>query len=78
MTIEEVLNRDTKFQYMLLSRLQSDCYSAGPMWASSPDEQIKYMVAIWANLKVKPEWLTRKELNQLSIKLTGKELKAEK
>lgn len=73
MTIKEVLQHDNKFQYMLLNRLQSDCYAAGKLWAGSPTEQIKYMVAIWGNLRVKPEWLTRKELNMLAIKLTHKE-----
>lgn len=75
MTITEVLARDTGFQYRLLNRLQSDCYSTGSLWAGNKADQIAYMVAIWDNLKIKPEWLTRKELNLLSIKLTGKEIK---
>lgn len=73
MTIQEVLESDNTFKYMLLSRLQTDCYSRGTMWASSPKEQVQYMVAIWDNLKVKPEWLPRKELDVISIKLTGVE-----
>lgn len=75
MSIQEILSRDITFQYMLLNRLQMDCYSTGSLWADSKAEQIQYMVAIWDNLKIKPEWLTRKELNTLSIKLTSKELK---
>lgn len=74
MTIQEVLARPTDFQYMLLNRLQSDLYSFGGLWAGNAKEQIEYMVAIWDNLKVKPEWLTRKELNNLSIKFAKKEL----
>lgn len=72
MTIKEVISKDNGFKYRLLNRLQSDCYSSGTMWAGSKQEQIDYMVAIWNNLQVKPEWLTRDELNTLSSKLTGK------
>lgn len=75
MTIQEVLNRDTQFKYMLLNRLQNDCYSNGGIWAGNMKEQVEYMVAIWQDLKIKPEWLTFKELNSLYIKYTSEELK---
>lgn len=74
MSIKDVLSRDTRFKYMLLNRLESDFDGAGRYWAGSAKEQIKYMVAIWKNLRIKPEWLTFRELNTLSIKYTGKEL----
>jgi hypothetical protein len=74
MTIKEVLRKDNKFKYMLLSRLQSDCYSYGGYWAGNANDQVNYMVAIWDDLKTKPEWLPLKELNKLSIKLTRKEV----
>ena len=51
MTIEEVLQHDLKFRYMLLGRLQADCeYYLGfgnksphRLWAGSEKTQIEYM-----------------------------------
>ena len=76
MSIKEVLQRDNQFKYMLLNRLQNDCYSSGSLWAGDMKEQVQYMVAIWQDLKIKPEWLTFKELNSLSIKYNRKDLTA--
>ena len=54
MTIEEVLQHDLKFRYMLLGRLQADCeYYLGfgnksphRLWAGSEKTQIEYMTKI--------------------------------
>lgn len=54
MTIEEVLQHDLKFRYMLLGRLQADCEyylgfgnkSSRRLWAGSEKTQIEYMTKI--------------------------------
>lgn len=78
MTIQEILDHDVKFQYMMLGRLLSDCRSQSSIWADSMKEQLEYMTAIWNNLKVKPEWLPFKELNRLSIKYARVDLQTGK
>ena len=70
MTIAEVKQQDKGFKYRLLSRLQQDCeYFLGygarntkHLWASTVDEHITYMLAIWNDLRVKPEWLTLEQI----------------
>ncbi len=70
-SLEEILSKDEKFKYQMLSRMQSDCkYFIGGsrsnkhLWAGSPAEQIEYMKAIWNNLSEKPEWLTMEQINE--------------
>ena len=72
MTIEEVLQHDLKFRYMLLGRLQADCeYYLGfgnknprRLWAGSEKTQIEYMTKINDSLreKEKPEMLTMEQI----------------
>ena len=67
MTIEEVLQHDLKFRYMLLGRLQADCEyylgfgnkSSRRLWAGSEKAQIEYMTKIHDSFREneKPEWL---------------------
>ena len=75
MTINEILARDNQFKYMLLNRLQSDCYSylehGGKLWAGDKLDHINTMIAIWNDLKVKPEWLELSELKTLAYKIAG-------
>lgn len=62
---------ESQGQYMLLGRLQSDCeYFLGAggksekqLWAGSVSAQIKEMKKIFKSLKVKPEWITLKDIN---------------
>ena len=71
MTIEEVLQHDLKFRYMLLGRLQADCEyylgfgnkSSRRLWAGSEKTQIEYMTKIHDSFREneKPEWLTFKK-----------------
>ena len=64
MTIEEVLQHDLKFRYMLLGRLQADCEyylgfgnkSSRRLWAGSEKTQIEYMT----------EWLTMEQIKEYS------------
>ena len=58
MTIEEVLQHDLKFRYMLLGRL----------WAGSEKAQIEYMTKIHDSFREneKPEWLTMEQIKEYS------------
>jgi len=66
-----------EFNYMLLNRLQSDCYTylscGGKLWGIEPETHVIKMWELWRELKVKPEWLTLRELKILTYRLTGKE-----
>lgn len=76
MTVEEVLQHDLRFRYMLLGRLQADCEyylgfgnrDTGRLWAGSETEQIEYMVKIHDSFKEdeKPEWLTMERIKEYS------------
>lgn len=76
MTIEEVLQHDLKFRYMLLGRLQADCeYYLGfgnknprRLWAGSEKTQIEYMTKIHDSFREneKPEWLTMEQIREYS------------
>lgn len=68
---------DAKFNYMMLSRLESDCkYFLGyggrserVLWAGSVEEQIAEMKKLWNELEVKPEWLTMEQINDYEAKM---------
>lgn len=69
------LNRDNKFRYMMLSRMQSDCkYYLGcgnknarhSLWACDENIQIALMRALWYSLPVSPEWLTLDQIDELA------------
>ena len=76
MTVEEVLQHDSRFRYMLLGRLQSDCeYYLGYgnrspkcLWAGNEAEQIEYMTKIHDSFgeDAKPEWLTMEQIKEYS------------
>lgn len=79
MTVEEVLQHDSRFRYMLLSRLQSDCeYYLGYgnrypkcLWAGNEAEHIEYMKKIHDSFgeDAKPEWLTMEQIKEYSRKM---------
>lgn len=68
----DVLQRDSTFRYMLLSRLQSDCEYylhhgnryAKSLWAGNEEQQIELMIKLHDSFKEgeKPEWLTMDEI----------------
>lgn len=68
---------DNTFNYMMLSRLQSDCdYFLGygnrsirHLPRGSVDEQIKEMKRLWNNLPEKPEWLSMEEIEDYEKKM---------
>ena len=81
MIIEDILKKEPEFKYMLLSRLEQDCkYFLGcgnrrdkHLWANNPAEHIKYMKAIYNNLKEKPEWLSLKDIESYSSQMQPSE-----
>lgn len=68
---------DNRFNYMLLSRLQSDCdYFLGYgerhvkyLWAGSIDGQITKMRELYKTLPIKPEWLTMEQISDYAAKM---------
>ena len=71
-TFENFLNESNKDDYMLLSRLQSDCKyflgnggrSESRLWAGSVKEQIEKMKKLWNKLDPKPEWLSMEDIKK--------------
>ena len=71
------INRDDKFRYMLLSRMQSDCdYYLGnggrcarQLWAGNESDHIAIMRALWHSLPVAPEWLTLEEIDEYAKRM---------
>ncbi|WP_144514921.1 LPD11 domain-containing protein [Bacillus pumilus] len=82
MTQMNILKSDSKFRYMLLSRLQQDCdYYLGygnknkkHLWAADETDQIKVMKELWSSFAVdeKPEWLTWDDILALEAKMCEK------
>ena len=68
---------DTKFNYMLLSRLQTDCdYFLGNgnryeknLWAGNVDDHIEMMKKIWNGFEEKPEWLSMEQIEDYERKM---------
>ena len=71
MKFQDFLN-ENKGDYMLLSRLQSDCEyflkaggrSESSLWAGSVKEQIEKMKELWNSLDKKPEWLSMEDIEK--------------
>ena len=67
-------------RYMMLSRMQSDVkYYLGAggrskrdLWAQDEKEHIAYMETLYNGLKEKPEWLSKKELENYKKELLKK------
>lgn len=72
-------NRQQRFNYQLLSRLQSDCNyylgngnrNAKQLWAGNEVEQIEKMKELWNNFEadVKPQWLTMEQIEDYASKM---------
>ena len=66
-----------KFNYMLLDRLRSDCNyyldyggrCAKHLWAGDEQKQIDKMRELYDLLPVKPEWLTREQIDEYAAKM---------
>lgn len=74
-------NEGSEYDYMLLSRLKSDCeyfLKAGGrnerhLWAGNVDDQIAKMKELWNSLEEKPEWLSMEDIENYE-----KEMKSNK
>jgi hypothetical protein len=68
-------NMCKKTRYMLLNRLQSDCYTwlggGGKLWGITPNEHAAAMIELYNSLEIKPQWLNLQELKTLVTRLTG-------
>lgn len=70
---------DNSFNYMLLSRLKSDCdYFLGfggrserNLWAGNVQEQIEKMKELWHSVEAKPEWMTLEQINEYEAQMTA-------
>lgn len=81
LTVEEIVNRDKTFRYMLLSRLQSDCdyylHYGGRypkvLWAGDETRQIEFMTGLYDSFGAdeKPEWLTMEQIRQYASEMLG-------
>lgn len=65
-----VLTKSESFRYQLLDRLRSDCEyyintdpQAKNLWAQNEVDHINTMYLLWDSFDVKPEWLSRKEID---------------
>lgn len=71
----ELPSKDTKFNYMMLSRMQMDCdyFINNPcekhLWAGSVDRQIELMNKLYDALPEKPEWLTKEQLDNYETRM---------
>lgn len=66
------------FEYMLLDRLRSDCnyylgyggrHAAHCLWARDEQAQIDKMRELYDMLPVKPEWLTKEQIEEYAIEM---------
>lgn len=69
------LNRNKKFRYMMLSRMQSDCegyvYNGfNHLWACDEAKQIAIMRALWYSLPASPEWLTLEQIDEYAKQMS--------
>lgn len=81
LTVEELVNRDKTFRYMLLSRLQSDCdyylHYGGRhpkvLWAGDETRQIEFMTKLHESFGAgeKPEWLTMEQIRHYAAEMLG-------
>lgn len=77
MRYAELCEKAQRFDYMLLSRLKSDCeYYLGNggrmekvLWAGSVDAQIEKMKELHRILYVKPEWLTMEQIEDYARRM---------
>lgn len=80
MTIDEILQHDLRFRYMLLGRLQADCEyylgfgnrNANRLWAGNEKAQIETMTKLYESFKEdeKPGWLTMDDIEEYGRKMT--------
>lgn len=80
---KDFLRFGTKFQYMMLDRMKSDCdyflgYGGryeGRLWACNVKDQIKYMKYLYRLVPLKPEWISKKDIREYRKKMTNRRCK---
>lgn len=69
---DDALSGDSKFRYMLLSRMIEDCkyFIEHPhnkhLWAETPEDQIQLMKELYNSFEEKPEWTSLEEIEELA------------
>lgn len=67
-----------RFNYMMLDRLKSDCEyylvnggrnAKHSLWAQDEQKQIDKMREIYDSLQIKPEWLTREQIDEYAARM---------
>ena len=84
---DNLLDKDKKFRYQMLSRMQSDCnYFIGNgnknpkvLWAQDVDDHIKVMKKLYNSFdeKDRPEWISLKDIEDYYKKMKSKKLNEE-
>ena len=72
-------SKDDAFRYSLLDRMKGDCeYYLGNggkyakyLWAGDEKDQIKCMVSLWNSFEEKPEWISKKDIENYCEKICG-------
>lgn len=73
----ELLNRDARFRYQMLGRMQRDCVASigngylDHLWGITVDTHIKYMEALWRSFpkNEKPRWCRLKDIKEYKRQL---------
>ena len=69
---------DNRFSYMMLDRLKSDCEyylvnggrnAKQSLWAQDEQKQIDKMRELYDLLQIKPEWLTREQIDEYAARM---------
>ena len=69
---------EDRFSYMMLDRLKSDCEyylvnggrnAKHSLWAHDEQAQIDKMRELYDYLRIKPEWLTRKKIDEYAARI---------
>lgn len=69
---------DDRFNYMMLDRLRCDCdyylnygviNAKHSLWAHDEQKQIDKMREIYDSLQIKPEWLTREQIDEYAARM---------
>lgn len=77
------LDKDEKFRYMMLSRMQSDAdyylgngnKNAKNLWAKDEEEHIGLMKELYDSVSEKPDWLSQEQLNKYEKELSYEKYK---
>ena len=79
--MKDIINKDSRFRYQLLGRMQSDCEyflnygnrSIKHLWSGNVKEHIKDMKTLFKSFKKseRPEWLSMKDILSYENQMIG-------